>query len=110
MKENKLRTAIVKYKNINAGILEETIAGYRFTYNDDFLNLKKTISLSLPINKKIHESDQLFSFFIGLLPEGWYLDLVSQTLKIDKKDNFGLLLITCKDTIGAVTIEEAINE
>ena len=110
MNENEFKKALIKYKDINAGILEETDTGYKFIYNDDFFKLNTPISISLPINKKIHESDNLFSFFTGLLPEGWYLNLVSQSLKIDKNDNFGLLLKTCKDTIGAVTIEEIDNE
>jgi serine/threonine-protein kinase HipA len=45
---------------------------------------------------------------LGLLPEGWYLDLASKKLKIDKDDKFGLLLATCKDTVGAVSIRQAV--
>ncbi len=52
----------------------------------------------------------LFSFFAGLVPEGWYLRIVSQTLKVDPTDTFGLLLRTCGDCIGAVSVREASND
>ena len=106
MKNKKLRKAIVKFKDKRAGILEETDNGFKFTYDKDFLKKNIVISLSLPLREKSHESNTLFSFFTGLLPEGWYLDIVCKTLKIDEKDTFGILLATCKDTIGAVSIEE----
>ncbi len=105
MKKNKFRRAIVMFKKDIAGILEETEDGYKFTYNDEFIKKEILISLSLPINNKIHKSKDLFSFFTGLLPEGWYLEIVCSTLKIDQNDTFGILLATCKETIGAVTIK-----
>lgn len=94
------------YNNEQAGILEEIETGYRFTYSDEFIKKKKSISISLPAEKKLFESTDLFPFFVGLLPEGWYLDIVCSTLKIDKKNRFRILLATCKDTIGAVSIYE----
>ena len=106
MTKNKFRKGIVLFKNERAGLLEETKDGYRFTYYGDFIKKKKSISVSLPITENPHESARLFSFFLGLLPEGWYLDIVCKTLKIDKQDVFGILLATCKDTVGAVTIKE----
>jgi serine/threonine-protein kinase HipA len=106
MTENKFRKAIILFNNERAGLLEEIKDGYRFTYDSEFIKNKRAISVSLPITKNCYESKDLFSFFMGLLPEGWYLDLVCRTLKIDKDDVFGILLATCKDTIGAVTVRE----
>ena len=106
MTKNKFRKAVVLFKNERAGLLEEVKDGYRFTYYREFIKKKKSISVSLPITENSYESAHLFSFFLGLLPEGWYLDLVCRTLKIDKEDVFGILLATCKDTVGAVTIKE----
>ncbi|MFH1460764.1 MAG: HipA N-terminal domain-containing protein [Candidatus Omnitrophota bacterium] len=100
--------AIVKFNNILAGILEKTQTGYKFTYDDEFIKNSLGISLSLPINQKTYTSEKMFPFFKGLIPEGWYLDIVSKKLKIDKSDSFKILLSTCKDTIGAVSIEEMI--
>lgn len=106
MEKNKFRHAIVMFKDDIAGKLEETEDGYKFTYNEKFIKKEIPISLSLPVKNKIYKSKDLFSFFKGLLPEGWYLDIVCSTLKIDKNDAFGILLSTCKETIGAVTIKE----
>jgi len=52
----------------------------------------------------MYESPRLFSFFDGLLPEGWLLDVTSSTANIDANDKFGLLLHTGEDPIGAVSI------
>ena len=106
MKKIKFRKAIVVCHGGKAGIIEEIEGGYRFTYDSEFIKKNKPISVSLPMTKQIYESINLFPFFLGLLPEGWYLDIVIKKLKIDKNDNFGILLATCKETIGAVTIEE----
>ena len=100
------RKAIVYSNDIKAGILEETESGYRFTYDKDFITQNVPISLSLPLRDEPYESKDLFPFFQGLIPEGWYLDIVSSTLKIDRDDDYGILLATCKETIGAITIEE----
>ena len=104
MEKNKFRKAVVLFGDEKAGLIEETEKGYRFTYNSEFIKKNKPLSVSLPIKREIYESVDLFPFFVGLLPEGWYLDLVVKTLKIDKKDSFGILLNTCKETIGAVAI------
>ncbi|MBN1823922.1 MAG: HipA N-terminal domain-containing protein [Endomicrobiales bacterium] len=101
------RRAMVLFNNMEAGKIEETSFGYRFQYNEGYiLNKGQSISVSLPLKKEPYESAALFSFFEGLLPEGWYLDTVASTLKIDKNDSFGILLATCKDTAGAVSIME----
>ena len=48
----------------------------------------------------------LISFFDGLIPEGWLLDVVSRNWKIDVRDRFGLLLVACRDAIGNVSVRE----
>lgn len=107
MKDRDFRKGIVYFNNIEAGIIEETDSGYRFTYNKTYVQNKgQDISVSLPLRKEPYISKQLFPFFEGLLPEGWYFDIVSSVLKIDKNDIFGVLLSTCKDTIGMVSIEQ----
>ena len=106
MKNNKYRKAKVLFNGAQAGLLEETENGCRFTYSGEFVNKKQSISVSLPCKAEPYESVGLFKFFEGLLPEGWYLEVVCEKLKIDKNDSFGLLLATCGDTAGAVSIEE----
>jgi len=100
------RQAAVYLKRQKAGIIEETEKGYKFTYEKEFIDKGVPVSVSLPLREEPYESNELFPFFQGLLPEGWYLEIASSSLKIDKNDDFGLLLATCGETIGAVSIEE----
>lgn len=102
-----LRKAQVFYNNELAGYLAETSEGYTFQYDFEFLKKNIPISMSLPPREEPYESKELFSFFKGLLPEGWYLNIVSATQKVDSKDSFGVLIGTAgTDTIGAVTVRK----
>ena len=101
------RKGQVFYNNHLAGYISETKEGYIFEYNKEFLKKNTPISVSLPLREEPFKSEELFSFFKGLLPEGWYLDIVTATQKIDREDSFGLLLCTTNlDTIGAVTVRK----
>ena len=104
--EERSRKAVVMFKDRRAGIIEEIIRGYRFTYDSDFLSDGVPIAVSFPLQTEPFESEELFPFFKGLLPEGWYREIVSRKLKIDKKDLFGFLMNACEDTIGAVWIRK----
>jgi serine/threonine-protein kinase HipA len=106
MNQEQLRRAKVKYNDQVAGYLSETATGYRFQYDPAYLRTGQPISVSLPLREEPYESRDLFSFFRGLLPEGWYLAIVSATAKIDAQDAFGILLATTSDTIGAVTVHK----
>ena len=102
------RTAYVYVRDTFAGTLKETDFGYSFIYDNDYLDSKNptAVSLTLPIQAEEYTSKTLFSFFDGLIPEGWLLGVVSNNWKIDRKDRFGLLLVACKDPIGNVQIKE----
>lgn len=102
------RTAYVYVRNTFAGTLCETDSGYSFAYDKEYLKLEKAtaVSLTLPLTENVYNSRILFSFFDGLIPEGWLLNVVTRNWKIDTKDRFGLLLIACKDSIGNVSILE----
>ncbi len=103
--EQRFRKAYVFLLDQKTGVLEETERGYRFTYSDDFLKSPTPISVTLPIKRESYESRDLFPFFQGLIPEGWFLELVSKKLKVDKSDMFGILLATCEETIGSISIK-----
>lgn len=107
MARNKLRKADVFYQDRQAGVLSETEGGYRFIYLPQYLKKGPAISLSLPLQKESFESAALFSFFAGMIPEGWYHDIVCATKKIDPEDEFGVLLVTGENTIGAVFVKES---
>lgn len=100
------RRAKVFYNNLFAGTLEESGNGYIFTYDENYLNQKDAtpVSLTLPLRREAYSSKELFSFFEGLIPEGWLFELNSRLLKIDPKDDFGMLLATGMDCIGAVSV------
>ena len=106
----KYRKAQVFYNKDFAGYITEAKDGYIFEYDKEFLKKNIPISISLPPREDPYESKELFSFFKGLLPEGWYLDIVTATQKVDREDLFGLLLCTTGvDTIGAVTVRKMTN-
>ena len=102
------RTAFVYVRDSFAGTLRETDEGYVFQYETEYLSNPNApaVSLTLPRQETTFFSKTLFPFFDGLIPEGWLLNLVSHNWKIDQRDRFGLLLVACKDCIGAVSIRE----
>lgn len=91
-----------------AGILMEDDHGYIFKYQQAYLeNLQATpVSLTLPLQKENFQSEYLFPFFDGLIPEGWLLDIAYKNWKINSRDRMGLLLATCRDCIGNISIIE----
>ena len=101
-----MRKARVHYNGQLAGYLSETQDGFQFVYDSDYLRTGEPISISLPLRQEPFESRELFNSFRGLLPEGWYLDIVSKTAKVDANDSFGLLLVTAGDTTGSVTVHQ----
>ena len=105
------RQADVFYRGRQAGrITELAEGGYRFVYDQAYLCDGDAIALTLPLQAEPFESPALFPFFAGLVPEGWYLHIVSPTIKVDEHDTFGLLIKTCGDCIGAVSVREAGND
>ena len=89
------------------GIIEENDEGYGFLYAKEYLQEEYAVpvSITMPLRKEPFQSNVLFPFFDGLIPEGWILGIVNRNWKIDQKDRFGLLLAVCKDCIGDVSIK-----
>ena len=102
------RSGKVYVKNVLCGIIYENEDGYFFRYDEKYLENKNSeaLSLTMPLTEKIYQSKTLFPFFDGLIPEGWLLDVAEKNWKISYKDRMGLLLVCCKDCIGAVSIEK----
>lgn len=103
------RKANIFVHETKAGVLEETETGYQFQYDPEYIAQKyaEPVSLTLPIQKDPYESLVLFPFFDGLIPEGWLLEVVEETWKVNPQDRMGLLLVSCRDTIGHVSVREA---
>ncbi len=89
-----------------AGILTENDDGYEFRYVEDYLSSPGAVavSLTLPLREESYESATLFPFFDGLIPEGWLLDVALRNTDISILDRMSLLLLCCKDCIGAVSV------
>lgn len=100
------KRGVVFYQDLQAGIITETDEGYEFAYAAEYLEMKsaKPVSLTLPLSGEKYTSKVLFPFFDGLIPEGWLLNIAAEHWKVKSNDRFELLLLTCRDTIGAVTI------
>lgn len=106
-----MRRAEILMHNELAGWLSQDENGYHFQYAPVYLETKnpKPVSLTLPVQEKPFTSKVLFSFFDGLIPEGWLLDIAEKNWKLNPRDRMGLLLACCKDCIGAVSVQ-ALNE
>lgn len=104
--QDRTRSCSVLFLGQAAGRLTEDRDGYRFSYNSDYLARPDAapISVCLPLRKEVFFSRELHPFFDGLLPEGWTLDIVVRNSGIDPRDRMGLLLATCEDCVGAVSI------
>jgi serine/threonine-protein kinase HipA len=103
-----MRSALVYYQEKKAGLIKEIGAGYSFQYNAEYISNSENIEISktLPIKPDEYVNPILFPFFDGLIPEGWVLDIVEENWKLNPKDRFGIMLKSCKDCIGAVSIIE----
>lgn len=102
-----MKTAKVYMHDKWAGILTEDENGYHFEYEESYLEHQdsEAISVTLPLTNKTYHSKILFPFFDGLIPEGWLLDIAQKNWKLDPRDRMSILLKTCHDCIGAVSIQ-----
>lgn len=102
-----MRQAIIKYNNIQAGILRELDSGeYEFVYDELYIQNYPDlfITFKMPVMAMPYRSTRLFPFFDGLIPEGWLLKIASESWRINKNDRMGLLLACCKNAVGAVSV------
>lgn len=102
-----MREAEIHYKDQLAGILTESNEGdYIFQYNNEYVKKypNQFITFTMPVTNKPYTDKRLFSFFEGLIPEGWLLDVASKNWKINPNDRMGLLLACCQNCIGAVSV------
>jgi serine/threonine-protein kinase HipA len=103
-----MRKAEIFYHDELAGILTETDEGY-FIYRYDEKYIQKYpeqfLTFSMPVSSYAYRDKHLFSFFEGLIPEGWLLDVATAHYKINPNDRMGLLLACCQNCIGAVSVK-----
>jgi len=102
-----MRQAKVYYNEHLAGLLIETNEGeFVFRYDAKYAEEHPNdfITFTMPVTAEPYTDKRLFPFFEGLIPEGWLLDIASETWKINKNDRMGLLLACCQNCIGAVSV------
>ena len=101
-----MRQGRVFFNNIPAGIITENDQGYIFAYDEAYLSLPdaQPVSLTLPLRQEPYINNVMFSFFDGLIPEGWMLNIAERNWKINRRDRMALLLTCCRDCIGNVSI------
>ena len=103
-----MRQAQIYYQDQLAGILTEGDSGYSFRYLPKYLSTvtAHAVSVTMPLQSEPFESNVLFPFFDGLIPEGWLLDVALRNTDISVLDRMSLLLLCCRDCIGAVSVVE----
>ena len=102
-----MRKAKIYYKDDLAGHLTETDDGeYVFQYTTDYVKKHPNhfLTFTMPVRATPYEDNRLFSFFEGLIPEGWLLDIATRNWKLNPNDRMGLLLACCHNCIGAVSV------
>lgn len=106
--QKEMKKAKVYMYSTFTGVLTEDENGFHFEYDQLYLKSDNAepISLTLPLGNKEYRSTVMFPFFDGLIPEGWLLDIAQKNWKLNPRDRMELLLKTCNDCIGAVSIEE----
>lgn len=70
----------VYYKKHLAHILKETNEDeFVFQYDEKYVkdHPKDFLTFTMPVSHKPFKEKRLFSFFDGLIPEGWLLNIVS---------------------------------
>ncbi len=79
-----MRKAEIKFNEQFAGVLIEDENGFHFRYDETYLRSTNLIavSLTLPLQEAAFDSQVLFPFFDGLIPEGWLLEMPICTSKI----------------------------
>jgi serine/threonine-protein kinase HipA len=103
------KRALSVYMNgVRVGTLNKYATGkLSFQYEDSWLNheLTRSISLSLPLGKRIYEGDVVFNFFENLLPDSNAIRTrIQQRFGVSSNQPFDLLEAIGRDCVGALQI------
>lgn len=107
-----MKKGYVYYDDLLCGTISQTDDNvFVFEYLDSWFNDSSTkpVSLTLPKTQKRYQSNILFPFFDGLIPEGYLLEVALKMYNISSNDRMSLLLKTCRNPIGIVSIKEEIE-
>ena len=102
------RQGAIFANNILAGYLTELLVGdkvfYTFQYVGAYLYSGVPIGHRFPLQSGPFEFDTFPAFFENLLSEGWIKMYQTANTRLDKRDEFGLLLRNGKVLIGALSV------
>ncbi|MBK7186316.1 MAG: HipA N-terminal domain-containing protein [Ignavibacteria bacterium] len=98
-----MRSAQIYFAGTRAGRLVEDASGYLFAYDEAYLSSTEPVAISktLPCRSEPYHSNVLFAFFDGLIRKDGYCPIL-RMWKVNQRDRMGLLLVSCRETIGAV--------
>ena len=101
-----MKQAGVYIQDVYCGVLSEDEEGYHFQYDEGYLDSPeaKPLSPTMPCTLQRYDKEMMFPVFDGLIPEGWLLDIASNTWKINPRDRMSLLMTCCKDCIGDISV------
>ncbi|KGK00538.1 HipA N-terminal domain-containing protein [Thalassotalea sp. ND16A] len=102
------RKGLVYANGVLAGEILEYRAGlietFKFVYDHEYVKSGVPIGHRFPIEQLKYEFDILPPFFTNLLSEGWVKFHQSSKARLDRADEFGLLLANGAEIIGAISI------
>tara|TARA_R110002167_G_scaffold20405_19_gene74722 strand:- start:1362 stop:1718 length:357 start_codon:yes stop_codon:yes gene_type:complete len=79
---------------------------YSFEYDRDYIIQGGTpIGYHFPLKAEPYLYDVLHPFFTNLASEGWVRVFQASKARLDKRDDFGLLLANGGDLIGAISVQ-----
>lgn len=101
-----MKKASIYIDDIYCGLLTEDNEGFHFTYDKDYLasNYAVPLSPTMPLTEEEYFKEMMFPVFDGLIPEGWLLNIVTNSWKLDPRDRMSLLIECCKDCIGNIKV------
>ncbi len=99
-----MRRALVFVQDRPAGVLSESAEGaFVFAYDGGYQG--PPVSFTMPTSQRQYHFKTFPPFFDGLLPEGFQLEALLRTEKIDKRDYFAQLVAVGADLVGDVTVK-----
>lgn len=101
-----MKTADIYIDDTFCGMLTEDNDGFHFSYDKSYLASPTAVALSptMPLTDEEYEKEMMFPVFDGLIPEGWLLNIVTQSWKLDPRDRMTLLMECCRDCIGNISV------
>ena len=102
------RQGAIYANDILAGYLTEFVSGerpiYTYQYHPDYIQIGVPIGHRFPLQSAPFRFDAFPTFFENMLSEGWIkMHQIAKT-KLDKRDEFGLLLYNGRVLIGALSV------